>query len=79
MPEHGQERNRRIETDTSYSTWHTPQGDVILPTSSVTQTVSERYCEPCGQWRTTKGIMGALLCVECGHPWDKFYWEDKDA
>jgi len=70
---HGQERNRRTETDTQFADFHTPQGTVTLPAVSHTRTVSEKWCDVCGCWVTSKGIIGALLCTECGTPWKPEY------
>lgn len=47
MPEHGEERDRRIE--------HEGIGDVAV----VDLTVSERWCEHCEAWIEVRGISGA--------------------
>ena len=67
-PKHGDTRNMRTETDTSMTTFQTPQGSVRLPGFSHTRTVAERFCRNCG-WVRTEGIMGALLCPKCYETW----------
>lgn len=67
--EHGETRNHRTETETNYAKYTTPNGPVTLPTFSITQTVSERWCQECNAWVTAKGIMGGLLCPMCHTPW----------
>ena len=69
--EHGQERNRRSGKDTTYGDFQTPEGMVRKPLTVHEYIISERWCETCGEWVQAKGIMGALLCVKCGTPWDK--------
>jgi len=69
--EHGEERNRRTETTVKQIDWTVPGGSMTLPYMAVQETVSERWCEVCGDWVTARGIMGALLCVECGTTWDE--------
>lgn len=73
-PAHGDTRNRR--TETNHGPVHsltTPQGTMSIPLVSVTQTVSEKWCETCQAWVTAKGIMGGLLCVICDTPWNKAF------
>lgn len=79
MEKHGDTKNRRQETSTTYTTYQTPQGEIVLPTLSITQTVQEKFCVVCGEWKTAKGIMGALLCVDCGTPWDLRFAEPRDG
>jgi hypothetical protein len=70
MPQHGQERNRRTETTLgAVHTLATPGGSLTMPITSKTETVTERWCEICQEWITARGIMGGLLCVECGTTW----------
>lgn len=69
MTQHGETRNRRTETKATDGQFLTPEGEVTLPMLSVTQTVSEKWCATCRKWVTAKGIMGGLLCVECGTTW----------
>lgn len=69
MPTHGEERNRRTETQTTNEQFQIPGGEITLPMISVTRTVTDRWCSTCGKWVTAKGIMGGLLCVECGTTW----------
>jgi hypothetical protein len=66
---HGEERNRRIETTYGKSeTMVTANGhELTMPMSSMTQTVSERWCETCNEWVEAKGIIGAILCVKCNN------------
>jgi hypothetical protein len=69
--EHGEVRNRRTETETEYTTYQAPGGDIVLPSFSKTETVSERWCETCQEWVTAKGIIGALLCPKCNGLWSE--------
>ena len=73
--EHGEERNYRTETTTTHAEYQTPGGPMVLPSGGKTETVTERWCEVCNDWVTARGIMGALLCVKCGTPWDERYCE----
>jgi hypothetical protein len=57
-PKHGEEKNRRIE-----SSWEKNYG--------IEQTVSERYCAVCHEWKTAKGILGGFGCSDCGTSWDQ--------
>lgn len=61
---HGDIRNHRTETKCAPAEiWKTTDGQLIpvIP-SSITQTVSERYCERCG-WIEQKGVIGALTWI----------------
>jgi len=73
-PTHGDERNRGYRTETTYATWQTPQGPITVPAHGQSYTVSERWCEVCGEWVEAKGIMGGLLCQKCYATWDKSLW-----
>ena len=76
MTSHGDERNRRQETERTTQTFHTIQGPPteVVAGMSHTRTVTERWCEVCDDWVTTYGIMGALLCPQCNATWDKSLW-----
>lgn len=77
QPTHGTERNKREQTDVTYTEYQVPGGRSFrAPMSSHTYTVTERWCEKCGAWVEAKGIIGALVCPECHAPWDKRYWEN---
>lgn len=63
---HGEERNRRVET-TSHGTYQTNVGEI--PRSSVTHTVTEKWCSHCNQWTTCKGILDAIVSPCCNNEW----------
>lgn len=71
---HGTERGTRRQ-ETTYGEGRTftnaTTGEVVYsgPISSHTQTVSERYCAWCADWKQAKGIIGGMLCQDCGHDW----------
>jgi hypothetical protein len=74
MPTHGEERNRRIETESGPAeAFKTPDGRVVYygPTSSMTQTVCERWCSTCGEWVRAAGIIGNLFCGKCSTEWSR--------
>jgi hypothetical protein len=74
-PAHGTERNRRQEREYDTVTYQIPGGETTIRYAAAIFTISERYCEVCGDWVEAKGIMGALLCVECSTPWDSRFRE----
>jgi hypothetical protein len=61
---HGEIRNHRTETTFAPTeTWKTTDGQpVLVIPSSLTHTVSERFCERCG-WIEQRGVMGALTWI----------------
>lgn len=61
---HGDIRNHRTETSFApVEIWRTTDGQAVpVVPSSITQTVSERYCERCG-WIEQKGVIGALTWI----------------
>lgn len=63
-PKHGQERNRREETEYGKPTTlvNATTGAEIHsgPVSSHTRTVVERYCDGCGKWSEVKGVFGMI-------------------
>lgn len=70
-PIHGDERNHRTQTDYSKSVAaSTPDGQKFnFPSSAHTYSVVERYCGWCGDWKETKGIIGAIVCMDCRRDW----------
>lgn len=74
-PRHGDQRNRRHVAETETVNFETAGGTMPVTVVTTEYTASERWCEVCGGWVTARGIMGALLCVECGTPWDERFRE----
>ena len=75
QPQHGAERNRRTVTDTDMTTFTTTGGQQFeAPLVSHTYVVTERYCATCGKWVETRGIIGAILCIECNTDWHGRNW-----
>lgn len=70
-PRHGEERNKRIENEVRTDTFELEDGSACRVTyAAMTQTVSERWCETCQEWRRVEGVLGPLLgCHACGRPW----------
>jgi Zn finger protein HypA/HybF involved in hydrogenase expression len=78
MPVHGDRRNNRYEQTEKVAEYHLPDGKVAkVPYISIEQSVSERYCEKCGDWVEAKGVMGALFCPVCKSTWNKKYWTEE--
>lgn len=74
MPRHGEERSRRTETsdgpDQTMLDARTGQPVYSGPLFSRTETVSDKWCATCGDWREVRGIVGVLMgCVGCGAEW----------
>ena len=75
QPKHGDERNRREQTDVTYTEMQAAAGATFrVPMSSHTYVVTERYCATCGKWVETRGIIGAILCIECNTDWHGRNW-----
>lgn len=72
MPNHGEERNRHVETEAGPAkTFKGPDGKVVYygPVVSSTQTVCERWCEKCGEWVRCAGILNHIACYKCNTWW----------
>lgn len=72
-PEHGAQRNWRIESSTpTMGEFNLANGENIsVPVHSEEHSVSERYCANCDKWVTAKGIFGGVWCPECDTEWMK--------
>lgn len=79
MPEHGDERNIRVESEYTRQTFQVPGGIFTQYFPFKTESVSERWCDVCGEWVTARGIMGGLLCPKCHTPWDEKFKENENA
>jgi hypothetical protein len=74
MTQHGEQRGHRMETTYGASLdlqVKTTGERISLPGSSMTQTVSERWCGTCAEWVTARGILGALMCPICRTGWEE--------
>lgn len=72
MPIHGTERNEHIETYADPGmVLAQPDGSPIAVCSSLTVTVSERYCGYCQAWIRCGNIVQHLLCSYCKAGWDQ--------
>lgn len=69
MVEHGDSRNYRLETSVRFAEFEVAGETVTLPASGLTQSVEERYCATCGEWKTARGVIGALFCLDCKSTW----------
>jgi hypothetical protein len=72
MHTHGKERNRHLHRELSIQQFKTAEGNVVVSYSEEL-TVAERYCNPCGEWVSTKalGLMGHVMCPQCHSLWRK--------
>lgn len=72
-PNHGDQRNWRMETDqVSTSKFIDSTGQEFeMVTHSSEQSASERFCAICDKWVTAKGIFGGIWCPECKTEWSE--------
>ena len=71
-PDHGAERNRRMESKVETQEFETADNGERFAVSFVgsQSTVSERFCSTCDDWREVRGVLGPLLgCPTCGRGW----------
>ena len=72
MCNHGVERNKRMEAKMDTLEGVTENGRAIsVQYAAEEYTISDRFCVTCGDWMPAKGVMGAILCMECHTQWDK--------
>ena len=76
-PQHGETRGPgRVETfypgrAVTYINAETGEPMYQGPITSRTATVQERYCGYCHKYQQATGLIGGMLCIECGHEWDE--------
>lgn len=70
-PQHGAERNRRLERQYQTDEFRTASGPVSLTYCSDELTVAERYCGQCKEWVSTQplGLLGHVWCPQCKSAW----------
>lgn len=72
MPKHGEERNRHIKR--TYDDINVVAGSgekMNIEYCSSELTVSEKYCEHCGEYVSTEsiGLLGFCVCPQCHEIW----------
>lgn len=64
MPNHGESRNHHTEKSEGSTTEYRDArtGEVVYkgPTVTLTQSVSEKWCEGCQKWIPVRGILGVF-------------------
>ena len=69
-PEHGEQRNWRIESESTSAVASLPGGEEIEYVADEHEySASERYCASCDEWVTAAGIIGGLMCPKCKTSW----------
>lgn len=71
-PEHGAERNRRVERKHTKQKFETTSGKPFeVSYCSSELSVAEKFCSHCDEWVCTKplGIFGFVMCPKCSERW----------
>ena len=73
MAQHGDKRGDIVTRTTSDrpTEWRTLDSGAVLKVTpgTLTETGRERWCETCGEWVLSLGVIDNLICRQCGTAW----------